>query len=132
MSSPEEMRAGVAAYVREIHRAYVDQARTFPPATRGAMPLLAASRLTVAAVGARNLHILATHEELGPLQGEEVEEADELPGLRWRLRFYDTVVLAGPLAASTKRAGPAFEEIRHQLGVAHGALPLRGRAGRRL
>ncbi|MET0740761.1 MAG: hypothetical protein ABWZ26_04315 [Candidatus Nanopelagicales bacterium] len=116
MPSPEEMRAGVAAYVREIHRAYVDQARTFPPATRGAMPLLAASPLMVAAVGARNLHILATDEKLGPLQGEEVEESDELPGLRWGLRFYDTVVLPG-LSLVDETAEPAFEEIRHQLGV---------------
>jgi hypothetical protein len=116
MPSPEEMRAGVAAYVREIHRAYLDQARTFPPASQGAMPLLSASGLTVVAVGARNLHILATVEELGPLQGSEVELSDELPGLRWRLRFYDPVVLPG-LSLVDESTGPAFEEIRRELGV---------------
>ena len=41
MSTPEQMRAAVARYVEEIHRAYVAQALTFPVAVRGRMPLLA-------------------------------------------------------------------------------------------
>ena len=69
---PEAMRAAVAGYVQEIHRAYVDQAATFPPGVRGRMPLLTAGPITVAAVAARNLHLLATTEELGPLTGPEV------------------------------------------------------------
>ena len=60
MSTPEQMRAAVAQYVEEIHRAYVAQALTFPAAVRGRMALLAPGPLTVAAVGARNLHVLAT------------------------------------------------------------------------
>ncbi len=67
MSSPEQMRAAVAQYVAEIHRAYLAQAMTFPPGVRGQLPLLAPGRLTVAAAGARNLHILATREPLGPV-----------------------------------------------------------------
>src|SRR5688500_13739140 len=63
MPGPEDMRAAVAGYVAALHRAYVAQADTFPPAVRGRMPLLAATSsagpLTVAAVGARNLHLLA-------------------------------------------------------------------------
>ena len=54
---PEQMREAVARYVEEIHRAYVAQAMTFPAAVRGRMPLLAPGPLTVAAVGARNLHL---------------------------------------------------------------------------
>ena len=54
---PEQMREAVARYVEEIHRAYVAQALTFPAAVRGRMPLLAPGPLTVAAVGARNLHL---------------------------------------------------------------------------
>ena len=51
MSSPEQMRAAVAQYVAEIHRAYLAQAMTFPPGVRGQLPLLAPGRLTVAAAG---------------------------------------------------------------------------------
>ncbi|MDT4926726.1 MAG: hypothetical protein QOG01_4439, partial [Pseudonocardiales bacterium] len=40
MPTPEQMRAAVAAYVHEIHRAYVDQAMTFAPAVRGRMALM--------------------------------------------------------------------------------------------
>ena len=35
---PEAMRAAVAGYVQEIHRAYVDQAATFSPGVQGRMP----------------------------------------------------------------------------------------------
>ena len=70
---PEQMRTAVARYVEEIHRAYVAQALTFPAAVRGRMPLLAPGPLTVAAVGARNLHVLATRDSLGPVRGPEVE-----------------------------------------------------------
>src|SRR6185369_1885013 len=89
---PEQMREAVARYVEEIHRAYVAQALTFPAAVRGRMPLLAPGPLTVAAVGARNLHVLATRDLLGPVRGPEVE-----------------------LAGSVE--GPAFGEVRHALGV---------------
>src|SRR5438477_435385 len=61
---PEQMRTAVARYVEEIHRAYVAQALTFPAAVRGRMPLLAPGPLTVAVVGARNLHVLATRDPL--------------------------------------------------------------------
>src|SRR5437588_140731 len=59
------MRAAVARYVEEIHRAYLAQAMTFPAAVRGGMPLLAPGPLTVAAVGVRHLHLLATRDLLG-------------------------------------------------------------------
>lgn len=113
---PEDMRQAVAGYVQEIHRAYVDQAATFPPAVRGAMPLMSAARLTVAAVGARNLHLLATHEDLGPLQGPEVAVDAEIGGVSWTLRFYDPVVLP-ELALVDESAHPAFEEVKRALGI---------------
>jgi len=94
MSSPETMRAAVADYVTALHRAYLAQADTFAPAVRGAMPLLAGGPpITVAAVGVRNLHVLATREGLGPLRGQEVEVPGTLDGLAWTLRFYDPVVV---------------------------------------
>ena len=115
MSTPEQMREAVARYVEEIHRAYVAQAMTFPAAVRGRMPLLAPGPLTVAAVGARNLHVLATRDSLGPVRGQEVEVAGSLEGLSWTLRFFDPVVLP-ELSLVDESSGPAFGEVRHALG----------------
>jgi len=117
---PERMRAAVADYVTALHGAYLAQAETFPPAVRGAMPLLTGgprgSRLHVAAVGARNLHLLATREGLGPLRGQEVAVDGSLPGLDWTLRFYDPVV-APALGLISEDDGPAYAEVRSALGV---------------
>src|ERR1700759_5447553 len=93
MPKPQNMRAAVARYVEEIHRAYLAQALTFPAAVRGGMPLLAPGPLTGAAGGGRNLHLLATRDSLGPVRGPEVEVPGSLDGLSWTLRFYDPVVL---------------------------------------
>jgi hypothetical protein len=116
MPTPEQMRAAVAGYVHEIHRAYVDQAMTFTAGVRGRMPLLAAGRFTVAAVGARKLHLLATVESLGPLQEPEVALDGEYRGLDWQLRFFDPVVVPA-LALVDETHGPAFDEVRRALGV---------------
>jgi hypothetical protein len=113
---PEDMRQAVAGYVQEIHRAYVDQAATFPPGVRGAMPLVRAQRFTVAAVGARNLHLLATAEDLGPLQGPEVAMDAEIGGVAWQLRFFDPVVIP-ELALLDESHGPAFEDVKRALGI---------------
>jgi len=103
---PERMRAAVADYVTALHQAYLTTADTFPPAVRGAMPLLTGGPLQIAAVGARNLHLLATREGLGPLRGQEVAVEGSLPGLDWTLRFYDPVV-APALGLISEDAGPA-------------------------
>jgi hypothetical protein len=113
---PEAMRAAVAGYVHEIHRAYVDQAATFSPGVRGRMPLMTAGRFTVAAVAARNLHLLATAEELGPPRGQEVALAADYGGIGWDLRFYDPVVLPD-LGLLEEREAPAFDEVKRALGV---------------
>ena len=67
-------------------------------------------------MGARNLHLLATREGLGPLRGQEVAVDGSLPGLDWTLRFYDPVV-APALGLISEDAGPAFAEVRGALGV---------------
>jgi hypothetical protein len=113
---PLRMRTAVADYVGQIHRSYLSQARTFPPAVRGRLALLAGERVQVAAVAARNLHVLATRESLGPLREPEVELAGEMPGLRWTVRFFDPVVTP-ELGLLDERDGPAFGEIRHVLGI---------------
>lgn len=114
---PERMRAAVADYVTALHRAYLAQAETFTPAVRGRMPLIASSApLTVAAAGARNLHLLATREGLGPPRGQEVELPAELPGLSWTLRLYDPVVVPD-LGLIDEREAPGYGEVRHALGI---------------
>src|SRR5438045_8505081 len=92
---PEQMRTAVARYVEEIHRAYMAQALTFPAAVRGRMPLLAPGPLTVAAVGARNLHVLATRDALGPARGPEAELGGAGGGPRWSSRCDAPIVLPG-------------------------------------
>jgi hypothetical protein len=116
VTDPLDMRAAVAAYVTALHRSYLAQADTFAPAVRGAMPLLAGGPLTVAAVGARNLHLLATREGLGPLRGQEVALDGSLPGLAWSLRFYDPVVVPS-LGLVDEREAPAYAEVKHALGL---------------
>jgi len=113
---PEAMREAVAGYIQEIHRAYVDQAATFSPGVRGRMPLMTAGRITVAAVAARNLHLLATTEDLGPLRGPEIAMEADYGGVAWDLRFYDPVVLPD-LGLLEERDEPAFEEVKRALGV---------------
>ncbi len=116
MTDPLDMRAAVAEYVTALHRAYLAQADTFPPAVRGRMPLLGGGAITVAAVGARNLHLLATRENLGPLRGQEVAVPGSLPGLEWSLRFYDPVVVPA-LGLVDEREAPAYAEVKHALGL---------------
>ena len=125
MADPMAMRAAVAGYVEGIHRAYVTQADTFPPAVRGDAAAAARGRsLTVAAVGARNLHLLATTEGLGPLRGQEVELPGELAGLDWTLRFYDPVVVPA-LGLIDESAGPGVGEGPRRAGHRDRRLPRR-------
>lgn len=120
-ASPDDMRRAVASYVEEIHRSYVAQAMTFPPGVQGQLPLLsgaaAGTELTAVAVGVRHLHLLATTDPLGPPKGQEVSIPGEVSGLRWQLRFYDPVVLP-ELGLVDETDGPAFDEVRHILGIA--------------
>ena len=82
MQGPEAMRQAMADYVRALHQAYLDAVITLPPADRARLPLVAANRITVAAVGARNLHVIGTVEALPAPAGPEVEMVDELDDLR--------------------------------------------------
>ena len=117
MAGPEDMRQAVAGYIAAIHRSYLAQAETFPPAVRGAMPLLAAGSFSVAAAAARNLHLIATTEPLGPPRGQEVELAASDSGLAWTVRFFDPVVLPELGLVEETAEAPAFGEVRRLLGV---------------
>lgn len=113
---PEGMRRAMAAYVSALHRAYLDVADQLPPGERARMPLLAADDLTVAAVGARNLHVIATTDPLPDPAGPEVELDDAEGGLRWRLRFFDPVV-APALGLIDESDAPQQAQVRDALGL---------------
>ena len=110
------MRQAMADYVRAVHQAYLDAAALLPTAERARLPLLEAGEVTVLAIGARNLHVLATREALPPPRGPEVELHDELEDLRWRLRFYDPVIVPA-LGLIDESAAAAPAEVRNALGV---------------
>jgi hypothetical protein len=114
--TPESMRQAMAGYVHAVHQAYLDAASGLPPAEQARLPLLAAGEVTVLAVGARNLHVIATTEALPAPQGQEVEIGDVLGPLSWRLRFFDPVIVPA-LGLVDETAEPQPERIRDVLGV---------------
>jgi hypothetical protein len=110
------MRQAMADFVAAVHEAYLAQARLLPPAAQARLPLLQAQRLTVAAAGARNLHVIGTAESFPAPVGQEVEVSGAADGLTWELRFFDPVVLP-VLGLVAETDGPAPEEVRRVLGV---------------
>ena len=106
----------MAEFVAAVHEAYLAQARLLPPAAQARLPLLQAPRLTVAAAGARNLHVIGTAESFPAPVGQEVELTGEADGLAWELRFFDPVVLP-VLGLVAEADGPAPDEVRRVLGV---------------
>ncbi len=110
------MRQAMADFVAAVHEAYLAQARLLPPAAQARLPLLQAPRLTVAAAGARNLHVIGTAESFPAPVGQEVELTGEADGLAWELRFFDPVVLP-VLGLVAEADGPAPDEVRRVLGV---------------
>jgi hypothetical protein len=113
---PERMRQAMAEFVAAVHDAYLAQARLLAPAERARLPLLSAPRLTVAAAGARNLHVIGTTERFPAPVGQEVELAGQADGLAWELRFFDPVVLP-QLGLVAEADGPDPAEVRRVLGV---------------
>ncbi len=114
--APEAMRTAMADYVRAVHQAYLDAAAPLPPAERGRLPLIAAGSVTVLAVGARNLHVLATVEALPAPQGPEVQVADSIGDLAWQLRFFDPVIVPS-LGLVDESVEPQPQGVREVLGV---------------
>ena len=116
MQGPEAMRQAMADYVRALHQTYVDAVITLPPAERARLPLVSASQITVAAVGARNLHVIGTVEALPAPAGPEVEIVDDLDDLAWTLRFFDPVVVPA-IGLIDESEAPAYEDVRRALGI---------------
>lgn len=116
VEGPEAMRQAMADYVRSLHQAYLDAVATLPPADRARLPLIAAGRITVAAAGVRNLHVIGTVEALPSPRGPEVEVSDALDDLAWTLRFFDPVV-APSLGLIDESGGAQYDEVRRALGI---------------
>jgi hypothetical protein len=110
------MRQAMADYVLALHQAYLDAVITLPPAERARLPLIASQRITVAAVGARNLHVIGTVETLPSPSGPEVEIHGELDDLTWTLRFFDPVVVPA-IGMIDEGESPAYDEVRRALGI---------------
>lgn len=110
---PEAMRDLVRDYVTAVHATYLDHVAHMSPGTRGALPLVAAGRLTVVVAAAQRLHLVATTDRLPAPQGPEVELRDEHRGVAWTVRFFDPSVL--PALGLLPEDDPA--DVRRILGV---------------
>ena len=113
---PERLRQAMAEFVSEIHRTYRDEMRSMPPAVQGRLPLLCGGPFRVAAVGVRNLHVVATSELLGAPGDGQVEVRGSVPPLEWTLRFYDVTVLP-TLGTLDESSEPAVVGVRRALGI---------------
>lgn len=116
VEGPEAMRQAMVDYVRSLHQAYVDAVATLPAADQARLPLIHADRLTVAAVGVRNLHVIGTVEAMPPPRGPEVEIVDAIDDVSWTLRFFDPVVTPS-LGLIDEASGPDYDEVRRALGI---------------
>jgi hypothetical protein len=111
------MRDAVADYVREAHDAYLRAALLQRPAVQGRLPLLSGEALTVAAIGTRYLHLVATREALGGGPRGEIAFVDGAAGpISWRLHFFDPVVVPA-LGLIDESEGPAFAAARDAIGI---------------
>ena len=111
------MRQAMADYIAALHHAYLDVADQLPPGDRARMPLTARQPLTVAAVGSRNLHVIGTSDPLPSPVGQEVEVEASEGDLRWRVRFFDPVVVPA-LGLIDESQAPQQSQIRDALGLA--------------
>jgi hypothetical protein len=104
-AGPEAMRQAMADYVRAVHQAYLDAAgAALSDDEVSALPL-GGQPFTVAAVGASQLHVIATRDLTLEPDEREVSLDEQLGPLRWTLRFLDPVVL--PELGLVDDSGPA-------------------------
>lgn|SRR5450755_1535422 len=115
-ATPDQMRQAAAQFIAAVHASYLGESAAMPPAAGARLPLLSAGRFSVAAVGTRYLHVVASAEDLAPLGPGEVSIEDSRAPLSWVTRFYDPVVLPR-LGELDEAAGPAIADVRRALGL---------------
>jgi hypothetical protein len=113
---PEHMRAAMSDYIRATHQAYIEASSHLPPADRQRLPLYSSNGFTVAAVGARNLHVIGTTEKLPNPQGHEVAITDQIGDVQWVVRFFDPTVIPH-IGLIDESEGPAISRIQDALGI---------------
>lgn len=113
---PEQMRAVMTAYVRAMHKAYLDATEPMTLGDRARLPLLAPDRFIVAAIGTRYLHVLGTTQSLPAPTGQEIQLDDSLGDLRWSLRFFDPLI-APQLGLVDESERPEPLQVREALGI---------------
>jgi hypothetical protein len=115
-TTPNQMRRAAAQFIAAVHASYLGESAALTPAARARLSLLSAGVFSVAAVGTRYLHVIASTEDLAPLGPREAGIEDSRPPLSWVTRFYDPVVLPS-LGELDETAGPAIGGVRRALGV---------------
>ena len=124
-ATPDQMRRAAAQFIAAVHASYLGESAALTPAARGRLPLLSTGPFSVAAVGTRYLHVVASTEDLAPLGAGEASIEDSRAPLSWVTRFYDPVVpprlgeldeAAGP--AIGQQAAPELEQVRRALVTA--------------
>jgi hypothetical protein len=113
---PEQMRRAVADYVRAVHESYLRRAQLFTPAVQGRLALLEAGRFSVAAVGARHLHLIGTPDPLGDAAGSAATVTGEARPLWWTVAFYDPVIVPA-LGTLNEADAPAFDGVKRLIGI---------------
>lgn len=104
----DDLREAIGAYVRALHRSYLEAGGG------GENAGLAAGPFTVVAAAARSLHLLATREEVAiPERG--AAEPSELDGLEWTIVFLDPSAL--PELASVPDGPDEPGAVQEALGV---------------
>jgi hypothetical protein len=115
-TTADQMRLAAAQFIAAVHSSYVREAAVLSPAARARLPLFSAGPFSVAAVGTRYLHVVATGDELAPPEGADASIQDSRAPLSWVVRFYDPVVLTG-LEDLDETVEPAILGVRRALGV---------------
>ena len=121
---PEAMRSAMADYVSSVHRAYLEASASLPPGERARLPLVAAGTFTVAAVGTRYLHVVATTDALPAPTGPEVSLDCHEGDLAWQrdgladAEDAEDPVILPDLGLLDESQAPQPQRIREILGLA--------------
>lgn len=115
-TGPEAMRGAMADYIHAVHQAYLEAiSGRISTEQLGKLPLLAGP-FDVAAVGASQLHVIATRDLTLPLDEREITVPGGLGPLSWTVRFLDPVIVP-PLGLIDDVGPTGGQQVVATLGV---------------
>jgi hypothetical protein len=115
-AGPEAMREAMANYIHAVHESYLTAlAQAAPDVDATSLPL-GTGPFTVAAVGASQLHVIATRELTLAADPREVSFEAMVGPLSWTVRFLDPVVLP-PLGLVDDRGPDGGRALMDALGI---------------